>query len=211
MGKRVKAALVLLTVALVGVIVCHMAQPREPVYKARSLRSWVGGYAYLQPLPRNEHAVRIASGTEKQEIDEAMRAIGTNAIPTLLCLLRSSDSALKLKLVALLDHQHIITTRFTLSELQNLGALMALRALGTNAGSAVPALTEFIDQQHRFEQPYAIGCLGAMGPSAQAAVPSLLRWMTNADREVRAVATNALRQIQFEVGGTNKFLFIIQD
>lgn len=208
MRKRVKIILAIAAVAIIAAILWHMTQPDEPVYKDRPLSSWVDGYAYLQPLSRNEHAVTIASGTEKQEIDEAVRATGTNAIPTLLRMLRSRDSALKLKLVALLEHQHIITTRFTSSGLQNLGALMGLSALGTNAESAVPALTEFIDQQRGTFEPYAIGCLGAMGSSAHAAVPSLLRWVTNADGEVRAAATNALRRIEFKPGGTNKFLII---
>ena len=46
MGKRVKIVLAALAVALVSVLVWHIAQPhepttKEPVYKGRTLMSWL--------------------------------------------------------------------------------------------------------------------------------------------------------------------------
>ena len=65
---------------------------REPVYRGKPLSVWLqryiqgGSYIGFWPEP---------------EADEAIRQIGTNAIPTLLLMLREHDSKLKLALLRL--------------------------------------------------------------------------------------------------------------
>ena len=62
---------------------------REPVYQGKSLSFWLQGYiqggSYIGVWP-------------EPEVDEAVRQIGTNAIPALLHMLRAHDSKLKLAL-----------------------------------------------------------------------------------------------------------------
>src|SRR5437762_2441235 len=69
MGKRRKYGL-LLGVALVAVgVVVVLSRSGEPAYGGRRLSEWVDGYATRYP---------------NSESDEAIRQIGTNAIPYLL-------------------------------------------------------------------------------------------------------------------------------
>ena len=54
-------------------------------------------------------------GGRAAKTDEVVRQAGTNALPTLLRMLRAKDSSLKVNLVDLLTRQHIIKMDFTLA------------------------------------------------------------------------------------------------
>src|ERR1035437_1043795 len=95
MGTRVKIALAVLAVALVGVIVWQ-TWPREPVYEGKPLSFWLKGYT-----PRG-------LGEAEEKADDAVRQAGSNALPTLLQLVWAKDSALKVKLMTLAKGQHFI-------------------------------------------------------------------------------------------------------
>jgi hypothetical protein len=184
MGKRVKVALAVVVVALVGVIVWQVWPPSdEPVYQGKPLSSWVRGYW-------TGHMT---------EADEAVRQAGTNAIPTLLRMLRAKDSALKVKLITLAQRQHIIEIEYTAAGIRNYTALNGFRALGDEAQSAAPALIEILnDNISRESQVCTIAALLSIGPSGKEAVPSLLRWATNADAAVSANARRGLLRIDPE-------------
>jgi HEAT repeat protein len=186
MGKRVKVALVVLTVALVGAIVWQVAQPREPVYQGKLLSEWL---KYLPPTPATQ-------GTQHQlQARTAVRQIGTNAIPTLLRLLRAEDSALKVRVVDLLQRQRVVKIEFTPAQEWNQAASCGFAELGTNAQGAVPALREILDEKQSSLTLRAIGALISIGPPARDAVPSILRWATNADCLMRYEAISALGSI----------------
>lgn len=188
--KRVYTALAALAAALVGVIAWQAAQPSEPVYKGKPLSLWLRNYTtydhYGWIYPRRA-----------PQADEAVRQIGTNAIPTLLRLLRARDSALELKLVNLVRWQHVLEIKFTPADEWNLAAVMGFAALGTNAQSAVPALIEMATPSDA-SRICAIRALGYIGPSAKQAVPTLLRWAFNSDTEVSRVARLALYRVDPE-------------
>ena len=194
MRKQVQIALAILFVALVSVIVWQMLQPgqREPVYHGKLLSSWVKDYALAFRLPPN-------AALNMLNVDEAVRQAGTNAIPTLLRMLRAKDSALKVKLMALAQRQHIINIEYTSAEKWNWAAPFAFGVLGARAQSAVPALIEIANRNiSPASQCSAIMALGYIGPSAKEAVPSLLRWATNADAEVREISMVGLGEIGAE-------------
>jgi HEAT repeat protein len=130
------------------------------------------------------------------ESDEAVIQIGTNAIPTLLRLLRARDSALKVKAIQLLQYQHVIAVEHIPARLWNEVAVWGFSALGTNAQRAVPALIEIAKGDiSSSSRKCAIACLDSTGPAAKEAVPYLLQWATNADYEVRTYAKSALLKI----------------
>lgn len=194
MRKQVQIALAILFVALVSVIVWQMLQPgqREPVYHGKLLSSWVKDYALAFRLPPN-------AALNMLNVDEAVRQAGTNAIPTLLRMLRAKDSALKVKLMALAQRQHIINIEYTSAEKWNWAAPFAFGVLGARAQSAVPTLIEIANRNiSPASQCSAIMALGYIGPSAKEAVPSLLRWATNADAEVREISMVGLGEIGAE-------------
>jgi hypothetical protein len=103
MRKRVWIAIVVVCAAFAGIISWQVVKPSdEPVYKGRTLTSWLEDLA-------NAHAQMVPSSTltrsvltlREAQVKEAMRQIGTNAIPTLLRMLRMKDSAFKVMVMNL--------------------------------------------------------------------------------------------------------------
>jgi hypothetical protein len=197
MLKLAKFAVAVVFVALVGTIVWQVLQPpeTEPVYQGKPLSCWLLGYThwYYQMPP-------IAKGaTTKGEADKAVLQAGTNAIPTLLRLLRVRDSSLKLKLMDLAKKQHFIKIDHPPAEVWNGAASVAFGILRTNAQSAVLALIGIVKQNiSPTSQSCAVMSLGYMGPTAKEALPSLLRWATNVDVNVSTNARHALLFIDAE-------------
>jgi HEAT repeat protein len=187
MIKRVQITLAVLLVALVSGIAWQALRERQPVYQGKRLSSWLKVYRLGWMIHTTLNA------------DEAVRQVGTNALPTLLRMLRAKDSALKVKLMELAKRQHIIKIEYTTAQELNYRAACAFRALGVEAQSAVPALIEIANRNiSPASQCRAIESLGSIGPSAKEAVPSLLGWATNADSEVRDHAITALVEIHAE-------------
>ena len=189
MAKRIRVALVVMFVVLVSVIGWRVGQPSEPepVYKGKPLSRWLLD-------------VTATGGPEGLEnAREAMRHMGTNALPTLLRMLQVKDSPLKAALVRLNYEQRIMNFRINSDVGWNHAGIVGFSILGTNAQSAVPALIEMLNQNNsRQSAIYVIGALSCIGPSAKGAVPALLRFATNADPVVRSSAAITIRQIDPE-------------
>ena len=192
MRKRVQIVLAGLLTVVVGAIVWQVRRDREPVYQRKPLSSWLVQYS-------TNHRPGRPNGQLEEQAETAICQIGTNAIPTLLRMLRAKDSALKVRLMDLVGRQHIINVEHAGADFWNVEAAYGFRLLGTNAQSALPALIE-IANQHISEQSksYAIDSLGSIGPSAKEAVPLLLGWATHADDWVRLKAITSLGLIQGE-------------
>ena len=77
---------------------------------------------------------------------EAVRRIGTNALPTLLRMLRAKDSALKVKLMDLVKRQHYFRIEYTPADELNYRACSAFGVLRAKAQSAAPALIRIYEQ-----------------------------------------------------------------
>ncbi|HXT41832.1 MAG TPA: HEAT repeat domain-containing protein [Candidatus Angelobacter sp.] len=133
---------------------------------------------------------------EQKLADEAVRQIGTNAIPTLLRMARARDSALTLKLIGLARKQHWIKINHTSASVRNIEAVYGFRQLGADGKDAVPALIEICEQNlSRTSQETIPAALGYIGPAAKQAIPVLLRCATNTNPVVRGNAIYALGQI----------------
>ena len=192
MGNKRRILLALLPAAFLAWFALELLGPHEPVYQGKPVSLWVAGYM-RPPMPGRMHDDRAT--------DDAVRQIGTNAIPTLLRMLRARDSALKLKLLALARKQPLIKINSTPAAYLNSEAARALQALGPGAWSAVPALIEMYDQTTLSPPPLRMeiaGTLGRIGPLATAAVPSLLRGTSDPDDTVRGNSLFALGRIQAE-------------
>jgi hypothetical protein len=192
MPKRVQIALAVALIILAGVSAWQRLRDREPVYQGKPLSIWLKAN---QSVPARAHAPNFVaeSDAQSQKADEAVRQAGTNALPTLLRMLRAKDSALKVKLMALAERQHFIKIKYTPAKERNHEAIRAFRVLGAKAKSAVPALIEIANRNiSRESQSSAVAALAYIGPSAKEAAPDFLRWATNADRDVRFCAIAAL-------------------
>ncbi|MDB6022679.1 MAG: repeat protein [Pedosphaera sp.] len=160
--------------------------PRQPVYQGKPLAYWLQGYDNPQ----------YKYGEDWHNADEAMHHSGTNAIPTLLRLLRMQDSRLELRLLKFAQRQHFVPISHIPAAARNSEAARGFQALGPQASNAVPALVKiFTETDSKPSRDAAAAALGWLGPAASSAVPALLRGATNPDEAVRFAAVSALNQI----------------
>jgi hypothetical protein len=163
----------------------------EPVYQGKRLGAWLESYQ----VPKTQHEQAW------QQADEAVRQIGTNAIPTLLAMLRRSDSApWKRKFLDLAYKQHWIKFNHIIAWRQNWEAANAFAALGADASAAVPDLIKLYENPISSpSQRYTAMALSKIGPAAKMAIPSLLRVAsTSNEDEEKTAAVFALAGIHSE-------------
>jgi len=189
MRKRVHIALAVLLVMLAGVIGWQGLRLREPVYQGKSLGVWLAEYAEN-------------TAASKRAAEEAVRHIGTNAIPALLEMLSRKDS----KLVYLWE-RHISEFRFIPNwvryqrwhrlqpgaETVNSYARLGFQILRADAKQAVPALIKLCERNISPSSHRAASLsLTAIGPAARIAIPSFVRETASSSDDVRFDAANAL-------------------
>ncbi len=184
--KTRRLLLLALLIAAVGVVVWIVLRPDpEPTYQGKPLTYWLDGFVSGNPSP--------------DEATEAVRQIGTNAIPTLLRLLRAGDSKFKLKLIQLSQKQHVINIKLKYAGTRQKEGFYGFVALGALAKSAVPALLE-IYNEHRtgtYDNFLTTAQLIAnMGPAAADAVPRFVQATTDTNFQVRFNAVLTLSQIR---------------
>ena len=204
MRKRVYIALAVLLVALISVAVWQLlhSQEREPVYQGKRLRVWLGEYDAWTPYGAIE---------ARNAAEAAIRQIGTNAIPTLLNMLRKKDSPLVSRLIPLWDQRVTRTSYLPFwvaypswyqvhAAVLNDQASMGFEILRTNARPAVPALVKIYEQNiSPASQFYVSRALMAIGPDAmRTAIPSFVRGTASPNVLVRKNAIMALLQVQDE-------------
>src|SRR5713101_6630729 len=122
MRKRLTIVLAVLLLVVVGTIGWLSLRPDEPMYNGKRLSVWLKGYdgSYRSFSGSNYNSGFSNSGfsyvenaTGRAEADEAVRHIGTNAIPMLLQKLRAKDSPFKVKLHALAQKLPLIKVYHT--------------------------------------------------------------------------------------------------
>jgi len=191
MIKRPRTAICILFAAIVGLSVFRIARPSQPVYEGKTLSRWLEGH-----VPTSGADPPYGSPGWKKA-DEALRHIGTNAIPTLLEMLRAKDPPpIVLKLLDLARKQRLVSLRYRYAEQRNMEAAYAFETLGASAAGAVPTLIK-IYEAHRSasSRMYTAQALGHIGPAANAAIPVLVRDFSRTNGQVRFDAVSAVMQI----------------
>jgi len=172
-------------VMLAGVIAWQVLREREPVYQGKRLSRWL--------------ADDDGSLESERNAQRAVVEAGTNAVPTLLRMLRQSDMPLKRKLMDMAQNQRLIKVHCTPAESRNAGAWVGFSALGPSAAFAVPSLMEIFDLKISWwSQLYTLKSLGTIGPAAKVATPVILRGTTNSHFLVRAESLYALACVRAE-------------
>jgi HEAT repeat protein len=190
MRKRSHIALATLLLAMVGGIawLSLRTDAEDPVYQGKRLSVWMGSNRYSMAQMLSPQA------------EQAIRQLGTNAIPLLLRKLRTKASPFKDKLYALTQKQHVIKVSYTPAWFQHRHGAMGFRVLAADGKSAVPALIELYSQDNADID--ALGCLSDslayIGPDAKAAVPALIHRLGHTDDYVRFNAAFALGEIHSE-------------
>jgi HEAT repeat protein len=163
--------LILMTIVLCQFAI-HSAQAKEPVYDGRPLSDWL-------------------LGRPDEEQQNAIRQIGTNAIPILLDILGATDKTVK-KVVAKLDNkalrQAVRSGDYDIENLKVL-AVNGFGLLGTNAESAVPQMVKLLNNDET--SFHAAQSLAEVGPKGFAALTNSL---TSQNANVRNSVVFALGQ-----------------
>lgn len=152
-----------LILALLAAIIVTSQGPTEPAHGGKKLSAWLDELSAMT-FPREcDPETRPA---------QAVRAIGTNAIPWLLHELRTESGTLKWRLNQLLARQTFIKFRFEDTHIRLRRACMGFAALGPVAEPAIPALLDLVE-----ETPgYVPTALAYVGPPA---IPALHQCLTN--------------------------------
>jgi hypothetical protein len=103
---------------------------------------------------------------------QAVRAIGTNAIPWLLHELRAEGGTLKWRFNQLLGRQTFVKFRFMDADTRLRRACMGFAALGPIAEPAIPTLLKLVEDN----PGYVPSALAYVGPPA---IPALQQCLTN--------------------------------
>jgi hypothetical protein len=136
MRKKWRAIGTVLVVIIAGSLVFYLSRSKEPTYEGRTLTQWLDKYAMdtlrigTPNLDAPQHADSI----------RAIRAIGTNGIPTLLQLLESQDLAGSKGVESFVQRTGWKTFHLSHAADRHWRARLGFFVLGTNANSAAPAL-----------------------------------------------------------------------
>lgn len=179
--------------AFIGALILYLVlMPHEPVYHGYSLTQWLDDY-YVDS--RSD----INDDSPHTEAYFAIRAIGTNALPTLLDWVTHDPPAPNPRLAQFADHlpSAIADNRFvwkiTHPEWRPNNWPQAFSVLGAQANGAVPELTRLM---YAPDAPYdgliAAGALASIGP---AGLPSLEAAVLDPHARCRSAAIEMLDTI----------------
>lgn len=186
MPKKRLIALAALVAAAVAALYWLRPLP-EPVYQGRRLSKWLTVYDTVSPT---------SPPFTSQDAAEAIRHMGTNAIPTLLRMIAAHDSALKIRVMEILRKQTFIKVSHVNADNLSCQAREGFKVLGADACSAVPALNAIYHRSSDWAVRNNVICtLGNIGPTAKDAVPSLISATTNRDWVTLGNAVDALGKI----------------
>jgi hypothetical protein len=209
MRKRVQIALaVVLLVILAGVTAWRGLREQEPMCQGKPLSFWLRGYDLRPDFPdvgwsnayRGRSDAYFPGGIRDwRTADEVVDRLGTNAIPSLLRMIRAVDDPLEARLMRPLRRHRWV--RSVPAWFRNFEAACAFERLGENAKAGVPALIK-IYQEHRSAESViaAVRALGSIGPPAEEAVPCLLNAVTSTNEAICCRALSALGKIHARPG-----------
>lgn len=103
---RKRLLLVIASLAMLAFIAVFwkMLPPKEPVYAGKPLSYWL--MAYDMAVPKDPFA------PSEPDAEAAIRAIGTNAIPTLLQFLQKADSRMVLRFYRFTQRQQLFKLKW---------------------------------------------------------------------------------------------------
>jgi hypothetical protein len=148
----------------------------------------------------NEYETLGTLGPKYLAAQTAVRAIGTNGLPSLLRMFKARDSRLSERVDKIVPHWVPICHQE--ASRQHRLAEAGLRILGKDALPAAPALIELSKQGDSETRLRAIISLDSMGPSKDVLVPVLKEHLSDTDWQVQAIAATLLQRRFPEEAGT---------
>jgi len=185
--KRRRVIIVCVLAAIALVVAIWMLPRREPVYQGKTLSQWISE-ASIGSWPRQSPLAA----------DEAIHQIGTNGFPIITKLLRSRDSALKSRLLALYYKQSFIRIHIATQDERHRYALAACWALGPEARPLLPEVGKALPHMDPYFRPAFENWLQSFGSEAGAVVPALLTVMQDRKNPTRQTAAQTLGKISMQ-------------
>ena len=161
-----------------ALIILVASQNREPRYRGRTLSDWLG-------------QVELTSGTQKEEAEEAVRAIGDKAVPYLLSYVRYETSRPKMMIGAFVERHgvwrvHVPKGWTEPGRIQQMG-VAGFRALGDKSSDAIPSLA-----LHLTNGPFHVNAALALAGIGPASLPALVTALDSQYQQARFGAVTAL-------------------
>lgn len=178
-GLSRKAIFVLFGVVALGLLSWGWLRFREPVYQGRRLSSWLAELDRSWP------------GQDSEPAAQAIREIGTKALPYLIGAIKARDSMFKVRLVGFLRDQNRIRFRFRMADEKRDGALKAFFVLGPKAKPAIPELGRLLDE----ERNLALNAMIALCNIGKDSMPVLADACGYTNLNVRECAAVTLSQL----------------
>jgi HEAT repeat protein len=180
MAKR-RLILGIFTIGLLAALSMVLTRPREPSYQGRSLSEWVRRFHW-------------SSNEDRKEAGEAIRQIGTNALPYLLEAIQCEVPHWKQTVRMAIERipWRLQPRGLWLSQPDDTAsaAANAFIPLGAEAQCAIPELIGILnDPKHFHTAPRAAFALGAIGKPA---LGPLLNVVTNGRIQIRSFAITAI-------------------
>lgn len=181
-----------LLASLLGGFAWLVLRPHELMYQGKPLSVWLhenyqrGGREWSRTQPEAERVVR---------------AIGTNALPTLLQMVGTRLTVPRLMVAGFARDQTFAFLHLPPQDGRQEAALWALKLLGPDAKPAVPVLIRLLNQPDPLIAGNAATCLGGIGPAAGEAVPALVKAFNRSglagaqDENLRSASASALGDI----------------
>ncbi|HKI71289.1 MAG TPA: HEAT repeat domain-containing protein [Verrucomicrobiae bacterium] len=176
-----RSVALVLTLAVLGALVLFLVVPgtmREPEYQGKPLSFWLKQEVVLANNPMRP---RLTPGAE-----EAVRQIGTNAVPVLLAKVRYVDNPLRQAArnnASKLDSRLVRLAAFPFGY-EPRQAMLGFKALGPLAKSAIPQLTEMLNTPN---ESWALRALLYIGNDSMEQWKKSIAQITDENRQVNLV------------------------
>ncbi len=180
-----KSALVIVAVGILLALAWTPKGPREPEYAGRTLTQW------LEHLENNGGDPKVSD-----ECEDAVRQIGTNALPVLLQLLEAPEEPWRREVNAFAARVGIDKPLVRRAWFKKRLAWHGFHILGAQAQGAVPELVAIMSRGRTSGHwNFVIECISVMGPAAEAALPALVKLGQSGGEPERYYVCEALGQI----------------
>jgi hypothetical protein len=165
-SRVIQAAVALALVVAVALAMARPEPPPDPVYKRIPLSKWL----YMSGMRLHDWEWKKIGAHPR----EAIRAIGTNALPMIVAELRVRDSKLQMWLHDKLEKRHWESRMPEPAWCRHSDALRACHWLGDKSLPVVPVIAELLSEDVHFISRYhAADYLERLGLKASVAIPAL--------------------------------------
>lgn len=189
-SRNTRRLILVSVIIMVILYTVHRANSNDRLhakYEDRTLTEWLNDYEGAQ-VPGNSYYTNQEEIKIKCSI--AINAMGTNALPELMLMLHSKDSAFKQKALSLA--QSVCHIHYILPAVKHHMAYQGIQMLGTNALPAAPDLALMMKRGEDGERFTALEMLEDMG-AWEILKPALIAMFQNdPDAGLREIAAHEL-------------------